>query len=227
MGGASEPQPTLVRPWSGTQTRCAMAYQVIFDVSQRLPQLAIGIVAAIVLAVVIAAGLWDGDAVIERWAVVLGVGAGTVALQLLIGGSWPYLIGGAVIVVIVLALDRAGHDGTGRAGRMPPGAPAFVLGFFALVFAALTGLAMIPAIDLNRRLVGGEALIVEGPVTVESFVKTECLAVANRRFCYGEGVISPGYNRRQYLVGGLQSGSHVRLSIIDDLIVRLEVAGDS
>ena len=65
-----------------------MAYQVVFDVSQRLPQLVIGVVAAIVLAVVIAAGLWDSEAVFEWWAVVLGVGAASVALQLMIGGRW-------------------------------------------------------------------------------------------------------------------------------------------
>jgi hypothetical protein len=201
-----------------------MAYQVVFDVSQRLPQLAIGVVAAIVLAVVIAAGLWDSDAVLERWSVVFGVGAAAVALQLLIGGEWPYLLGGAVVVVTVLALERAGHAGTGRASRLPPGAGAFVLGLFALVFAALQGLAMIPAIDLNHRLIAGEASVVEGTVTVESFVKTECLVVANRRICYSEWAISPGYNRRQYLIGALESGSQVRLSIIDGLIVRLEVS---
>lgn len=201
-----------------------MAYQVVFDVSQRLPQLVIGVVAAIVLAVVIAAGLWDSEAVFEWWAVVLGVGAASVALQLMIGGQWPYLLGGAVVIATVLILERAGHAGTGRASRLPPGAAAFVLGFFALVFAALQGLAMIPAIDLNSRLIAGEATVVEGPATFESFVKTECLAVANQRICYSDSVISPGYNRQRYLIGALESGSQVRLSIIDGLIVRLEVA---
>ena len=112
-----------------------MTYQVIFDVSQRLPQLAIGVVAAIVLAVVIAAGLWDSDAVLERWAVVVGVGAGCVALQFLIGGQWPYLLGGAVVIVASLALERAGHAGTGRVSRLPSGAAAFALGLVALLFA--------------------------------------------------------------------------------------------
>lgn len=201
-----------------------MAYQVVFDVSQRLPQLVIGVVAAIVLAIVIAAGLWDSDAVFERWAVVFGVGAASVALQLLIGGQWPYLLGGAVVIVTVLVLERAGHAGTGRASRLPPGAAAFVLGFFALVFAALQGLAMIPAISLNSRLIAGEATVVEGPATFESFGKTECLAVVNQRICYSESAISPGYNRQQYLIGALESGSQMRLSILDGLIVRLEVA---
>lgn len=159
-----------------------------------------------------------------RWAVVFGVGATAVALQLLIGGEWPYLLGGAVVIATVLALERAGRVGTGRASRLPPGAAAFVLGLFSLVFAALQGLALVPAIDLNHRLLAGEASVVEGTVTVESFVKTECLAVADRRVCYSEWGISPGYNRRQYLIGGLESGSQVRLSIIDGLIVRLEVS---
>jgi hypothetical protein len=69
-------------------------------------------------------------------------------------------------------------------------------------------------------------LILEGTVTVESFVKTECLVVADQRFCYSDSGVSPGYNRRQYFIGALESGSQVRLSIIDDLIVRLEVAAD-
>ena len=85
-----------------------MTYDVVFDMSQRLPQFAIGIVAAVVLAVVIAAGLWDSDAVPDWWALVLLIGGTCVGLQFLIAGEWPYLVAGAGVVAVVIALERAG-----------------------------------------------------------------------------------------------------------------------
>jgi len=200
-----------------------MTYAVLFDVSERLPQLAVGIVAALALAVVVAAGLWDSDAVLARWALVLGAGAACAALQFAIGGLWPYLLGGAAVVGIVIALERAGPGTSVRSRRLPPGAASFLVGFFLLILAAFEGLPMVATIDLERRLASGQATIVEGPVTVESFGKTECLAVAGQRFCYSEAAVSPGYNRRQTIFPELVTGMPVRLSIIDGLIVRLEV----
>jgi hypothetical protein len=210
-----------------------MTYEVLFDVSQRLPQLAIGIAAAVGLVGVIAAGLWDADATLKRWPLIVIIGATCVGLQLLIGGQWPYLAAGAVVLTVVIVLERAGQVEPGqdpspveRAAKpinMRPGAAAFMVGFFLLVFSAFQGLPMVAAIDLDRRLLAGEATTVEGTVTVESFGKSECLDVNDHRFCYSESTISPGYNRQRYINGPLETGLHVRLSVIDGLIVRLEV----
>jgi hypothetical protein len=204
-----------------------MTYDVVFDVSQRLPLFAIGIAAGVALAIVIGAGLWDSDAVLGWWAPVLLVGATCVGLQFLIAGEWPYLLVGAVMVGVGIALERAGPGLMSRGGRLPVGSALFVIGFFLLIFAAFQGLPMVGAIGLNQRLLDGQAMVVEGAVTVESLGKGECLVVDGQRFCYSEAVVSPGYNRERYLIGGLETGQHVRMSVIDGLIVRLEVGSAS
>lgn len=209
-----------------------MTYQVLFDVSQRLPQLAIGIAASVALVGVIGLGLLDSDAALERWPLVLLIGGICVGLQWLVVGQWPYLLAGAVVIIVIVGLERAGQGTSGEApipptkGRpigMRPGAAIFGVGLFTLILAAFQGLPMFRAIDLDRRLLAGEATIIEGTVTVESFGKSECLSVDEHRFCYSESTVTPGYNRQRYINGPLQTGLHVRLSIIDDQIVRLEV----
>jgi hypothetical protein len=200
-----------------------LSYQVVFDVSERLPQLVVGVVAAAALAIVIVAGLWDTDALLRWWALVLGFGAACVGLQWLIGGQWPYLLGGAVVIAVIVLLERAGQQRADLARRLPRGAGSLMAGLFLLVLATGQGLPMVRAIDLNQRLLDGQATIVEGPVTVEPGLKSECLVVDAQRFCYSESTISPGYNRQRYLIGGLETGRQVRLSVIDGLIVRLEV----
>ena len=48
-----------------------MPYRGVFDVSERLPQLAVGVVATVVLLAIIAIGLLNADVVLARWPVVL------------------------------------------------------------------------------------------------------------------------------------------------------------
>jgi hypothetical protein len=213
-----------------------LTYQVLFDVSQRLPQLAIGVAATVALAGFMILGLVDTDAAIRRWPLAIAIGATCVGLQWLVVGQWPYLLAGTVVVTIVIVLERAGRESsdqgqirpsrTVRARRIP-GAATFMVGFFLLILGAFQGLPMVQAIDLDRRLLAGEATIVEGTVTVESLGKSECLVVERQRFCYSESTISPGYNRQRYINGPLETGLHVRLSVIDDQIVRLEVGTEA
>jgi hypothetical protein len=213
-----------------------MTYEVLFDVSQRLPQLAIGIAAAVALVGVIAFGLLDSDEALKRWPLILIIGATCVGLQWLVVGEWPFVLGGAVVIIVIIGLERAGEGMTGQdstdpAARKPigmrPGAAIFGVGLFTLILAAFQGLPMVAAIDLDRRLLAGEAKVIEGTVTVKSFGKSECLSVAEQRFCYSESTVTPGYNRQRYINGPLETGFHVRLSVIDDQIVRLEVGTKS
>ena len=199
-----------------------MAYEVVFDVWQRLPQLALGVVAALALLAVIGAGLWKIDALLRRWPLVLGLGTACLFLQWLIVGEWPYVLAGSVVIGIMVALARAPRA---PANKLPLGSRRLIVGLFMLVFAAFQGLPMIAAIDLDRRLMDGEAQIVEGPVRFVPFGgKTECLFVDEQRFCFSEAEVTAGYNRQRYLTGALRDGDQVRLSVIDGLIVRLEVA---
>jgi hypothetical protein len=199
-----------------------MTYEVVFDIWQRLPQLAIGAVAAVALVVVIGLGLlWDIDDLIGRWRPVFGLGAACLCLEWLVVGEWPFALFEALVIGVMIVLARAPRS---KADKLPPGSRRLIIGVFMLVFATGQGLPMIAAIDLERRLMDGQALVVEGPVTIEGFGKTECLSVAGQRFCYSEATVTPGYNRQRYLIGGLQNGAQVRLSILDGMIVRLEVA---
>jgi hypothetical protein len=208
-----------------------VAYEVVFDVSERLPQLAVGVVAAVVLLVVIAGGLWSIDAVLACWLLVLGVGAGLLAIQGLLGHEWPYVLALGVAVAVIVALESAGRpedDDRPSARRMPHGAGGLGVGAVALVLAAVVGLPMIGAIDLERRLLDGYATVVEGPVTVEDRGESECVVVDAERFCYSDGIVQAGYNRRRTVLGApFTTGDQVRLSIIGDQIVRIEVAAAS
>ena len=204
-----------------------MTYQVLFDVSQRLPQLAVGIVAMVGLVVVTVAGLFDVEILLGRWALVLGFGAACVGLEWLVTGEWPYILAGAIVIWVVVALDRAGGSATDRPGRTPPGAASLIAGVVLLILAVGQGLPMVAAIDLQRRLAAGEATIIEGPATVEDAGKEECLVVDGQRFCYSESTVSPGYNRRRYIDGPLHTGLQLRLSVLDGLIVRLEVGSEA
>jgi hypothetical protein len=210
-----------------------VTYQVVFDVSERLPQLAVGVVAAIVLLVVIAAGLRDAEVVVAWWPLVLGLGAGLLAIEWLLGGLWVYALAVVTVTAVVAALEwatrpRADDDDAyvpPPPRRMQSGAGGMVVGLFALVAAAGIGLPMVGAFELERRLLDGQATIVEGPVMIESRGKTDCLVVDAQRFCYPDAEIIPGFNRHQTIPGGaLRTGDRVRLSVVAGEIVRIEVA---
>ena len=198
-----------------------MTYEVVFDVWQRLPQLALGVVAALALLVVIGAGLWNIDALLPRWPLVLGLGTTCLFLQWLVVGEWPYVLAGSIVIGIMVALARVPRA---PADKLPLGSRRLIVGLCMLVFAALQGLSMIAAIDLDRRLIDGQAQVVEGPIRFTSGGKTECFTVEGQHFCYSETEVTAGYNRQRYLIGALRDGDQVRLSVIDGLIVRLEVA---
>jgi len=95
------------------------------------------------------------------------------------------------------------------------------------VFDALSGIGKIGAIDLTQQLRAGRADQLEG--SVEHFFevaggKNECLSIEDRRFCYSDWEITPGFNRTRALGGPIEPGLQVRVAAIGDTIVRLEVA---
>ena len=201
-----------------------MTYEVAFDVSQRIPQLGIGIVAAVALAIDFIVGLLDFDLLPPRWSIVFGLGALLLVLQWLVVGAWPYALAAIVFVSAVVVAARSNALRAASRRRLPPGTRRMVIGTFMLILVAGQGLPMVSAINLVRELGEGRAAVYEGPVTIEGFGKTECMTVSTYRYCYSEAVVTPGYNRMRYLFGALESGMLVRVSVIDDLIVRLEVS---
>ena len=186
-----------------------MPYRVIFDVADRVPDIALGATALLVFAGVGVAALWRLDAVLARWPVVLTAGAGLFAIG---AGSEFY---------------NRRVPAAERQKGLPLGGTGTMLGTVLLVFAMFFGLPMIPAIGLSHQLAEGRAEVVEGHVTIDFEVgggKNECISVAARRFCYSDWVLTPGFNRTRALGGPMQNGLQVRISSIGDTIVRVEVA---
>ena len=213
-----------------------MTYTVVFDVSERLPQLALGVIAAVLVLLLAVAAVSLRGGLLPRWPLVLGIGAGVLAAQFLLAQLWAFALADAVVVGVVIVLELAGrpedhdwqHVQPRPSRRMAYGQAGLLVGIFALAIAAFIGLPMVGAIDLERRLMAGEATVVEGPVMIEAGGKQECLVVDAERFCYSNAGVQPGYNRAQTILGGpFTTGDQIRMSVIDDQIVRIEVAAAS
>jgi hypothetical protein len=219
----------LRRLGATNQTVDRMSYRVIFDVADRFPDIGLGVAAVVVLAGVILAGLWAFEGVIARWPLVLTAGASLAAFEAIINRQLVFLVGSLAIFAIVAAAEEYNRrfPAPGLLKRPPLGGAGTAVGLFLLIYAALTGLAMIPATRLSDQLAGGQAEVIEGPVTIYLEVasgKNECISVADRRFCYSDWVITPGFNRTRALGGPMGNGLQVRLSAIENTIVRVELA---
>lgn len=212
-----------------TSTLWRMPYHVIFDVADRVPDIALGATALVVFAGVGVAALWDLDAVLARWPLVLTAGAGLFALEAVVDRQ-PLILGFSVFAFAIGTGSELYNRRVPAAERqkgLPLGGTATMLGTFLLVFTMFFGLPMISAIGLSQQLAEGRAEVVEGPVTIDFEVgggKNECIAVADRRFCYSDWVLTPGFNRTRALGGPMRNGLQVRISSIGDTIVRVEAA---
>jgi hypothetical protein len=205
-----------------------MAYHVIFDVADRVPDIALGAIALVLFAGVGFAALADLDAVLARWALVLTAGASVVALEAIVNRQLLLLVFSVLPFAIGVGSElyqRRVRVAERRKG-LPAGGAATMLGSFLLVFAVFFGLPMISAISLSQQLADGQAELVEGPVTIdfEVFGKNECISVAAHSFCYSDSNVTAGFNRTRALGGPLRNGLQVRISSIGDTIVRVEVA---
>jgi len=203
-----------------------LTYRLVFDVAQRIPEIAVGVAAAILLVGVIAAGLWAFGDLIRRWRVIAFASIAVALVEAILEQSRSALfpVGFAVIGVAVdVFRDRiealAQWD-------VPRGAPTTMLCVFLLLWTAGSGLGRFGAIDLANQLNRGQADVLEGEVTQFSEValKSECFTVEGRRFCYADSVVSPGFSRTRTYGGPINPGLAVRVSAIGDTIVRLEIA---
>ena len=204
-----------------------MTYQVVFDVADRVPLIALGAAAAVLALSVIAAGLWDIDVLLPAWPFLVGAAFGFVFLETAVDRStagllflWPLALGTVAEIGRRIFPDL-------DVERLPRGGVATMFGTFTLVFAALSGLGTVGAIGLSQQLVAGQAEVLEGPLTDyygANGAKTECFTVEARRFCYSDFTVSPGFNRMHDFGGPIEPGQFVRIAVIGDQIVRLEVA---
>jgi hypothetical protein len=210
-----------------------VTYRVVFDVSDRIPQIAIGGAALLIFVVAAVTALWDFDALLGRWPLVLMAGSGLLGLEALVDRQ-PLILGFALLFgLVVLGAERTRQTqppvdlATRRRRPLPPGGAGTMAGSMLLVFATLFGLPMLPALGLTRELSEGRVEVLEGPVTIEFEVsggKNECIAVTGRSFCYSDWLVTPGFNRTRALGGPMRDGLPVRLTLVDDTIVRVEIA---
>ena len=204
-----------------------MQYELVFDVSDRIPEIALAAAALVALVFVLALGLWRFDDLLGAWPVLIVAALALVVARIVLSRStseifWLWPIG--IATAGELLRDRLPVFGS---RRVPRGGLPVMFGLFSLLFVALSGLGVLPAIGLSQQLDAGAALVLEGQVTNFFDVsggKNECFSVQARRFCYSDFAITPGFNRTRAYGGPIQPGAVVRLAAIGDQIVRLEIA---
>jgi hypothetical protein len=203
-----------------------LTYRVVFDIAQRIPEIAVGIAAAILLFGLIAAGLWAFGDLIRAWRVIAVASIAVAIVEAILEQSRSALFP-LVFAVIAVAVDvfRDRIEALAQ-WDVPRGAPTTMVCVFLLLWTAGSGLGRFGAIDLANELNRGRADVLEGQVTQFSEValKSECFTVEGRRFCYADSIVSPGFSRTRAYGGPINPGLSVRVAAIGDTIVRLEIA---
>ena len=204
-----------------------MEYQLVFDVADRFPGIALGIAALVALALVVGAGLWAFDDLLSAWPLTAGLAISIGALQAVtdrsLGASALFLLVPSLVCVAEVLRNRFPSLST---PRVPAGAGPTMFATFLLFSDAMSGLGRLGAVGLSQQLRAGGADQIEGTVTnffEVSGGKNECFSVGDRRFCYSDWSVTPGFSRTRALGGPVYPGRQVRLSAIGDTIVRLEL----
>ena len=203
-----------------------MTYRLVFDVAQQIPEIAVGFTAAVMLTIVIAAGLWAFDDLAKAWRLIAVASLALGGTELILGGS-RYFLCPIVVAVLGTGVDvlRDRVEAFSQF-KVPRGTPTALACTFLLLLASATGLGRLSAIGLANRLNAGQAEVLQGEVTkfFEVPIKQECFTVEDRRFCYSDSGSSAGFNRTRAYGGPIDPGLTVRLAAIVDTIVRLEIA---
>jgi len=211
---------------TGPSRADGLTYRLVFDITQRIPEIAVGVAAAIVLIGVIAAGLWAFGDLIRAWRVIAVASIAVAIAEAILEQSRSALFPlGFAVVAVAVDVFRDRIEALAR-WNVPRGAPTTMVCVYLLLWTAGSGLGRFGAIDLATQLDRGRADVLEGRVTEFSEValKSECFTVDGRRFCYADSVISPGFSRTRVYGGPINPGLPVRVTAIGDTIVRLEIA---
>lgn len=206
-----------------------MQYALVFDVADRVPEIALGTAALVAFVLVVAAGLWAFDDLIRAWPFTAAAAITIGVLQALnahaLASSVMFLAVPSVAAIAEVVRSRVRSLDP---SLVPRGGVATMFATFLLMFDAFSGLGKLGAVGLSNQLRAGDADQIEGTVSAFFEVyggKNECFSIGERRFCYSDYVVTPGFNRTRALGGPISPGLQVRLSAIGDTIVRLEVAG--
>jgi len=203
-----------------------LTYRLVFDITERIPEIAVGVAAGILLLGVIGAGLWAFGDLIRAWRVIAVASITLAVIEAVLEQSRSALFPlGFAVVGVGVDVFRDRLEALAR-WNVPRGASATMTCVFLLLVTAGSGLGRFGAIDLANQLDRGRAEVLQGQVTEFSEValKTECFTVEGRRFCYADSVVSPGFSRTRVYGGPINPGLSVRVTAIGDTIVRLEIA---
>lgn len=93
----------------------------------------------------------------------------------------------------------------------------WTLGTFALTFGEY--------VAARNALDTGRFTIVEGPVSdLKTTPKSESFTVSGKTFSYSDYAVVPGFNKMRLNGGPIERGMYVRITYVDNTILRLEIA---
>ena len=214
------------------------AFSRAFDVSERIPMVLAGCVSLLLLGVALilfAVPRWRAGLLRRWWLAVIAV----VPLYVIVSAQahmvWPFLWGaGWVAIGAANELRGQRFQWSPRLGNAtaPPGSLGILAAGGLLAFSLFEGLSQYQAPALAAQLERGQAIVLSGPV--EGYVevapagKNDCFSVAKRRFCVSDWILtSPGFRQTKSSGTPLANGEVVRLSVIGNAIVRVEIATSS
>ncbi len=211
------------------------AFRTVFDVSERIPIVIAGWISLLLLGVSIvtfAVPSWRA-ALLRRWWLAL---VAVVPLYTIVSAQshmiWPFVWGAAWVMI------GAANEVRGKRLRWSPrlggsvaapGTTGLIAAAVLLAFALLGGLSQHQAPALLAQLNAGDATVlsgrVQGYVEVSPAGKNDCFSVAERRFCVSDWILdTPGFRQTKFSGTPIADGDLVRLSVIGNAIVRVEVA---
>lgn len=181
-----------------------MTYHVVFDISDRLPEVVIGAVAFVCAVVVVALALRPGGRRFLRssswfWAGLAGALWFALDVHNIGGGSGLLFgagFGGFALVVAVLArmnLNLPIQSSPPISAR----SAGPVVAFLFLLFTSLLGCRQLTVLDLSRRLESGEATVVTGTVE-KSWGYTwasQCFTISAQEFCVVDSPSFVGFHQ--------------------------------
>ena len=212
-----------------------MTYHAVFEISERLPDAFIGVVALAAAAGILALGLRrDGREALRRvsWFCSAAAGVPWMAFEVHdTGGQLGLLLGaigagiaGAVAFAAWKDMDlKWSEESRPRFRSVAP-----LVAVALMLLTGLEGAQQLSAWDLSRQLESGKATVIAGSVQDAHGDSGgyECFTVSADRFCYLDGPTSVGFHQAATNGGPIRNGLHVRVSAIGEVIVRLEIADD-
>ena len=208
------------------------SWHVIFDVSERIPSVFLGWLALAVLGAVVLglAGRQTRASVLRSWWVVSLAGILLLATRSIRESDWWFLgfalLFGAVAMVSEVTGQKFRWSPRLGGQEAPAGTIAVIAGGALLTMAGLFGVSQSAAVGLAERLATGDTTVVVGRVTGYSAGpsgKWDCFSVEGHQFCFSDYVMQAGFNRTQFFGSPLRNGSLVRLNVVGETIVRLEL----